>query len=293
MRISNKSKWQIGLLLLPGVLIFGIFTLYPILKLLIMSFFEWDFKNIAGQQFIGLDNYKEVIQDEYFQTAFVNSILYTLVTVPGQMFLGFLVAMLINNVTKFKVGYRVLYYLPVITSWVIASLVFKYVFNTEGLLNYFLVNVVCVTGQNVRWLDTRWGGLAVAMFLGIWKGIGWNMVVFLAALQTVPRDLYEAANVDGAGAVKKLFSVTLPSIKGTILFALVMLTIGGFNVFTSIKMITGGEPAHKTDVVLTWMYYKAFSAGKFGYSAALSFIITVVLAMLAVVQFDLMQKKDG
>lgn len=293
MRSSNKSKWQIGLLLLPGVLIFGIFTLYPIFKLFIMSFFEWDFKSIAGQQFIGLDNYKEVIQDEYFQTAFVNSILYTLVTVPGQMVIGFLVAMLINSVTKFQVGYRVLYYLPVITSWVIASLVFKYVFNTEGLLNYFLVNVVHITGQNVHWLDSRWGGLAVAMFLGIWKGIGWNMVVFLAALQTVPRDLYEAANVDGAGAARKLFSVTLPSIRGTILFALVMLTIGGFNVFTSIKMITGGAPAHKTDVVLTWMYYKAFSAGKFGYSAALSFIVTVVLAILAVVQFHLMQKKDG
>lgn len=293
MRISNKSKWQIGLLLLPGVLIFGIFTLYPILKLFIMSFYEWDFKSIAEQQFIGLNNYKEVIRDEYFQTAFVNSILYTLVTVPGQMIIGFLVAMLINRVTKFKVGYRVLYYLPVITSWVIASLVFKYVFNTEGLLNYFLVNVVHITGQNIHWLDSRWGGLAVSMFLGIWKGIGWNMVVFLAALQTVSRDLYEAANVDGAGTVRKLFSVTLPSIRGTILFALVMLTIGGFNVFTSIKMITGGEPAHKTDVVLTWMYYKAFSAGKFGYSAALSFIVTVVLAILAVVQFNLMQKKDG
>lgn len=292
MKISSKSKWQIGLLLLPGVLIFGIFTLYPIAKLFIMSFFQWDFKSVAGQQFIGLDNYKEVIQDEYFQTAFVNSILYTLVTVPGQMILGFLVAMMINSVTKFKVGYRVLYYLPVITSWVIASLVFRYVFNTEGLLNYFLVNVVHAASQNVCWLDTRLGGLTVAMFLGIWKGIGWNMVVFLAALQTVPADLYEAANVDGAGTVRKLFSVTLPSIRGTILFALVMLTIGGFNVFTSIKMITGGEPAHKTDVVLTWMYYKAFSTGKFGYSAALSFIITIALAVLATVQFNLMQKKD-
>lgn len=292
MRVSNKGRWQIGLLLLPGVLIFVVFTIYPILKLLLMSFFEWDFKSVTNQQFIGLGNYKEVISDVYFQTAFVNSVVYTLVTVPGQMLLGFLTALFINSVTKFKVSYRVLYYLPVITSWVIASLVFKYVFNTEGLLNYFLVNVVHVTGQNIRWLDSRWGGLTVAMLLGIWKGIGWNMVVFLAALQTVPRDLYEAADVDGAGAVRKLLSVTLPSIRGTILFALVMLTIGGFNVFTSIKMITGGEPAHRTDVVLTWMYYKAFSAGKFGYSAALSFIITIALAGLAAVQFHLMKKEN-
>lgn len=257
-----------------------------------MSFFEWDFGSIQGQNFIGLNNYREVLGDSYFRTSFVNTLVYTIVTVPGQMILGFLIAFLINKVTRFSVGYRVLYYLPVITSWVIASLVFKYVFNTEGLLNYFLMNVVHITTQNIHWLDTRWGGLTIAMFLGIWKGIGWNMVVFLAALQTVPADLYEAASIDGAGAVKSLLHVTLPSIKGTVLFALVMLTIGGFNVFTSVKMITGGEPAHQTDVVLTWMYYKAFSAGSFGYSAALSFIITIVLGILAVIQFRMMQQKD-
>ena len=291
MQTSRKGKFQIGLLLLPGLMIFAVFTVYPIVKLFGMSFFEWDFGSISGQKFIGLSNYKEVLSDSYFQVAFVNTIVYTLVTVPGQMILGFLTAFLINQVTRFQVGYRVLYYLPVITSWVIASLVFKYVFNTEGLLNYFLVNIAHVASQNIRWLDTRWSGLWIAMFLGIWKGIGWNMVVFLAALQTVPSDLYEAASIDGAGTLKKLFHITLPCIKGTILFALVMLTIGGFNVFTSVKMITGGEPGHKTDVVLTWMYYKAFSTGAFGYSAALSFIITIVLAVLALIQFRMMQQK--
>ncbi len=293
--MKNKklgNKLQIGILLLPGLLIFGFFTVYPIIKLLIMSFFKWDFGSLLEQQFIGLGNYKEVITDTYFQTSFVNTLVYTLVTVPAQMILGLLVAVLINSITKFKVTYRVLYYLPVITSWVIASLVFKYIFNTEGLLNYFLTNVVKITGENIRWLDSRWGGLTIAMMLGTWKGIGWNMVVFLAALQTVPHDLYEAAGIDGAGTIKKFFHVTLPSIKGTILFALVMLTIGGFNVFTSIKMITGGNPGHQTDTVLTWMYYKAFSTGKFGYSAALSFIVAICLAVLAAVQFKLMKNND-
>lgn len=293
MKTSRKSKLQIGILLLPGLLIFGIFTVYPIAKLFLMSFFEWDFGSMFDQQFIGLENYREVLSDEYFRTSFVNTLLYTLVTVPGQMVLGFLVAFLLNQITRFKIGYRVLYYLPVITSWVVASLVFKYVFNTEGLLNYFLVNVVHLAEENIHWLDTRWGGLTVSMLLGIWKGIGWNMVVFLAALQTVPKELYEAAAIDGAGAWKKLLHVTLPSIRGTVLFALVMLTIGGFNVFTSVKMITGGGPGHETDVALTWMYHKAFSTGEFGYAAALSFIITVVLAILAVLQFRLMQRKEG
>lgn len=293
---SAKGRWssgiQIAMLLLPGVLIFGIFTLYPIAKLFIMSFFEWDFGSMLEQSFIGLDNYKTVFADSYFHTVFVNSIVYTLVTVPGQMLLGLLVALFINSVGHFQIGFRVSYYLPVITSWVIASLVFKYIFNTEGLLNYFLTSVICVTENNIRWLDTRWGGMTIAMLLGIWKGIGWNMIVFLAALQTVPQERYESAALDGAGSFRKFIFITLPSIRGTVLFALVMLTIGGFNVFTSIKMITDGAPGHQTDTILTWMYYKAFSTGKFGYSAALSFITALVLALLALLQFKLMKSDD-
>ena len=130
------------------------------------------------------------------------------------------------------------------------------------------------------------------MLLGIWKGIGWNMVVFLAALQAVPQELYESASLDGAGAWQKFRYVTLPGIRGTVLFALVMLTIGGFNVYTSTKLITDGKPGHDTEVVLTWMYYKAFSTGKFGYSAALSFIIAFILGILAVLEFRLMQNKE-
>lgn len=292
MKNKMSKRMQIAILLLPGILVFGLFTLYPILKLFVMSFFKWDFGSIFEQPFIGLTNYKDVISDPYFQTAFANSIVYTLITVPAQMILGLLAAQLIHSISRLRVTFRVLYYLPVITSWVIASLVFRYIFNTEGMLNYFLTQVVRITDSNIHWLDTRWGGLTIAMILGIWKGIGWNMVVFLAALQTVPQELYEVAGLDGAGRIRKFFAVTLPGIKETILFALVMLTIGGFNVFTSILMITNGEPGHQTDTVLTWMYYKAFSTGRFGYSAALSFVIAIALSMLAALQFTLMKKKD-
>ena len=130
------------------------------------------------------------------------------------------------------------------------------------------------------------------MLLGIWKGVGWNLVVFLAALQSVPAELYEAADVDGCTGWKKFWYITLPSIRPTILFAHVMLTIGGFNVFTSIKMITDGKPMHQTDTVLTWMYYKAFSTGEFGYAAALSFIVAVTLMILAFLQFRAMKRQN-
>ncbi len=287
---SIKNRLQILFLLLPGILLFTVFTVYPIGKLLQMSFFRGGYGAVDGG-FAGWQNYREVLTDPTFQTSFVNTLVYTLITVPTQMAIGLLVAVLIHSIPRFQVGFRVVYYLPVITSWVIVSLVFKYIFNTEGLLNYFLWQVVHLTGGNVAWLDSRWGGLTIAMLLGIWKGVGWNMVVFLAALQSVPKELYESAAIDGCGAAQKFFYITLPSIRSTILFALVMLTIGGFNVFTSIKMITDGKPMHQTETVLTWMYYKGFSEGSFGYAAALSFIVAMVLVFLAVLQFRAMKDR--
>lgn len=290
---SRRDKAQFTALLLPGILVFALFTIYPIIKLLFMSFTQWDLGNVFDRSFAGLDNYRAVLTDKTFYIAFVNTLVYTLVTVPGQMILGLLAAVLINAIPRFRVTFRVIYYIPVITSWVIVSLVFRYIFNTEGLLNYLLTNVLHFTPDNVPWLNTRWGGLTVAMMLGIWKGVGWNLVVFLAALQSVPAELYEAADMDGCSGLSKFFYITLPSIKPTILFALVMLTIGGFNVFTSIKMITDGKPMHQTETVLTWMYYKAFSTGKFGYAAALSFIVAVALILLAFLQFKAMKNQNN
>ncbi len=294
MRLKSRAhRAQLAALLLPGLLIFAMFTVYPIVRLFIMSLCDMSFSSMLTQPFAGLMNYREVFSDSTFWTVFVNSVVYTLVTVPGQMALGLLVAILLDGIGRLSVTFRVINYLPVVTSWVIASLVFRYIFNTEGLLNYFLCRVLGVTASNIRWLDTRWSGLTVAMLLGIWKGVGWNMVIFLAALQQVPRDLYEAAQIDGCGAFRRFRYVTLPGIRGTILFVLIELTIGGFNVFTSIKMITGGKPAHQTDTLLTWMYYKAFSTGKFGYAAALSFVMALTLGLLAIVQFRMMRSRDA
>ena len=289
----RRNRIQLGALLLPGIAVFAIFTIYPIVKLFIMSFLEWDRANMFEHGFAGLANYKAVLTDRTFWISFTNTIVYTVITVPAQMALGLLAAVLINSIRRFRVTFRVIYYLPVITSWVIVSLVFRYIFNTEGMLNYLLTNVLHLTESNVRWLDTRWGGMTVAMLLGIWKGVGWNLVVFLAALQSVPGELYESAEMDGCGPFTKFFYITLPSIKPTILFALVMLTIGGFNVFTSIKMITDGKPMHETEVILTWMYSKAFNSGEFGYAAALSFIVAVTLIFLAILQFKAMKNRDA
>nr|WP_314931421.1 sugar ABC transporter permease [Shuttleworthia satelles] len=290
-KIKHNRK-QVMVLLLPGLILFLLFTIYPIAKLFYMSFFSWGFDVDLGHAFCGLQNYLRVLKDQTFLISLQNTLLYTLFTVPGQMALGLLTAIFINSIPKFSVSFRVLYYTPVITSWVIVSLVFRYIFNTEGLLNYLLTNVLHLMPGNVAWLDSRAGAMTVMILLGIWKGIGWNMVVFLAALQSIPKEQYESAEMDGSGPWQKFIYITLPGIRSTVMFAMIVLTIGGFNTFTPVKMITGGKPMHQTEMVLTWMYYKAFGNGEYGYASALSFIIALILVFLALIQFKAMRNKD-
>jgi len=174
-----------------------------------------------------------------------------MITVPGQIVLGLLVALLIHSINRLSITFRLFYYLPVITSWVVVALLFRNIFVNQGLLNYFLTDVLKILNEPIGWLSTRWPAMTAASILGVWKGIGWNMVVFLAALQAIPIEYYEAASIDGLGAAGKFFKITLPNIKGTMLFSLVMLFIGAFNTFTPIMVITGGNPAHQTEVALT------------------------------------------
>ena len=282
----RKTDWRVYILLIPGLLFVATFTFYPIAKMLVMSFFNWKIGYQQVSNFVGLANYKSVIADQIARRALMNTVAYAVVTVPLQMIFGLFVAVLINGIKKFSVSFRLAYYLPVITSWVVVALLFRYIFSNQGLLNYFLTDIIKVVSEPVGWLSTRWSALFVAMLLGIWKGIGWNMVIFLAALQAVPKEYYEAASLDGLNSRQQFFHITLPCIRGTVLFALVMLCIGAFNTYTPIAVLTGGNPAHQTEVVLTWMYFQTFNTmGKMGYSAALSIIIASIIMLITVFIF--------
>lgn len=289
----KKNNMRLILLLLPGVAVLALFTFYPIIKMFVMSFFDWKIGFNQVSQFVGLQNYIAVFTDPIAGMAMVNTLFYAVVTVPLQLIIGLLVALLINRITKFSVTFRLFYYLPVITSWVVVALLFRYIFSNQGLLNYLLTDVLKISSEPVGWLSTRWTALTATTLLGIWKGIGWNMVIFLAALQAVPKEYYEAASMDGLNSSQKFFYITLPNIRGTILFALVMLIIGAFNTYTPIAVITGGNPAHQTDVVLTWMYSQTFDSLKMGYSAALSIIITIIIATIAVILFKAILPQKG
>ncbi len=255
-----------------------------------MSFFEWKIGANLVSRFVSLRNYAAVLTDGVFGGAVVNTAFYALTTVPLQIIVGLSVAVLLQSIPRCRIAFRIMYFLPVITSWVIVSLVFRFLFANEGLLNYLITDVLRVAAQRIPWLDVRFPALTALGLLGVWKGVGWNMVIFLAALETIPVELYEVAALDGCGRIRTFIRITVPSIMNTVFFTLVMLTIGAFNAFTSIRLITEGRPAHQTEVALTWMYYKAFGTQAFGYAAALSYIIALTIGTLTLLQFGYLRR---
>ncbi len=281
------------LFILPGLFLYLTFAIYPILKALQMSFYEWSIMPGNPNEFLGLDNYFRAFQDPVVKLSLRNTIFYTLITVPGQMILALVAALLLNSIPRLKTFFRTLYYLPVITSWVIVSLLFKYIFQSpKGLMNYFLMDVLHLIQDPVPWLRTAGTAMIPIWGLGIWKGIGWSMVIFLAALQTIPEELYEAASIDGANAWRRLRNITLPLMRPTLVFTLVMLMIGGFNVFISVVLITNGGPLQRTEVILSYMYHQAFDFLDFGYGAALSFILAVIIVTVSFLQIRFLRRPE-
>lgn len=279
--------------LLPGILLFFIFNVYPLVKAFQISFYQWSIMPGKPSEFIGLANYTRAMDDPVVALAFKNTILYTLITVPGQIILAMLAALLLNSLGRGKIFFRTIYYLPVITSWVIVSLLFRYMFQSpNGFINYLLVDVFRFVEKPIGWLQSASTAMIPVWSLGIWKGIGWSMVIFLAALQTIPAELYEAAAIDGAGGGNKFLHITLPLIRPTLIFTLVMLMIGGLNVFLPVALVTNGGPLQKTEVILTYMYHQAFDFLEFGYGSALSFLMAVFIVTLSFLQIRFFRRPE-
>ena len=285
-------------LILPGMALYGLWAAYPLISSFLLSFTQWNLTKPTV--FIGLDNYTRALGDPLFWRSLSSTLGYTIVTVAGQLALGLGAAVLLNQRIPGRPVLRLIYYLPVITSWVIVSLVFLFIYNGQaGALNWLLNDVLHVISKNVAWLAEPSTALWAIAILGIWKGIGWTMVVFLAGLQSVPHELYEAAAMDGAGAWARFRYVTLPFLRATSTFLIVVLTIGGFNAFISIFVMSSaatgtiGGPLNSTDVALTYMWKQAFSQIDLGYGAALSFLLAAAIGLVSLVEFRLVRRQEA
>ncbi|MEN3267521.1 sugar ABC transporter permease [Pseudonocardia sp.] len=292
-RLRRSPAWVPYAFLLPGFALFCVIVVYPLGRSLQISFYDWSVVPTQASRFIGLANYVRGLQDSQFWLSIANVGVYLAITVPAQVVLGLFIAVLLDAKLPGRTLFRVLFYLPVVTSWVVVALLFKYLFTTDGgAINWLLHDALHLMDHNVAWLQDRWTGLLAAAILGTWKGVGWAMLIFLAALTGVSKDLKEAAALDGANAWHRFRHVSLPSIRKTLLFVVVLLVIGGFNVFISILLMTGGGPAGSTEVPLTYMYKQAFGFLDFGYAAALSFLLAVAIALVSFVQFRLFRDND-
>jgi multiple sugar transport system permease protein len=257
-----------------------------------VSFYNWNVVRTDLSAFVGLENYQATLSDPIFQRAVVNTVTYVLVTVPGQIVLGVIVALLLNQSFPGRTLFRTIFYLPVITSWVIVTLLFEYLFNGQaGLVNFVLQSVGLIR-EPIRWLADSWLVMIPLWLLGIWKGVGWTAVIVLAGLQSIPVQLYEAAAVDGASVIQRFRSVTLPLLRPTLVFLLVVLTIGGMNVYISgLLMTRGGNPMNESHFILTWMDKQTFENFKFGQGAAISYLLTAVVFVVSLVQIKLLQRE--
>ena len=278
---------------LPFVIIFLVFMAGPILASLVLSLTDFglrDLRNPLGTNFIGLDNYVELAGDPTFRIALLNTAYFVVIGVPLTLGLGLAAALALDRgIRRFRTIYRVGYYLPVVTSIVAVAVVWRFVLNPDyGLLNMTL-GAMGIEGPN--WLGDEVLAMPSLIVMAAWRNLGFAMVLFLAGLQTIPVQLYEAASIDGAGRWAAFKSVTLPLLRPTLLFAVVITTIGYLQVFEEPFVMTDGGPLDRTLSVSMFMYEEGFEFFHQGYAAAIAWVLFLLVAIVAVVQFRLLRSQ--
>jgi multiple sugar transport system permease protein len=281
-----RREWTAYLFHAPAFSIFLIFTVYALFTSFVLSFREWD--GIQPARFVGLDNYRAVLADTKFHEAIGHTVYFVVGTVVPTMVVGLGLALLLNSQIRGLGLFRTAYYLPSLTPLVIASLLWTWVYNADyGLANYYLQKLHLI-GEPVLWLSNRDTAMPAVIVMNIWVGAGFSMLVYLAGLQAVPTELYEAAEVDGAGPWHKFRRITLPLLAPTTFFLVIINTIGAAKNFTSVYVMTNGGPPGPGGVTTTMVFYvyqQAFRFFKFGYASALAYTIFILLFGISYLQF--------
>ena len=296
--MTRRRYLMAWLFMLPALLILGVFTFYPLVYGVVLAFFQ---NNLVGtSKFIGFDNFTQAFQDDDFLLSLVHSALYLLI-VPCIQIASLAVAMLLNNQLRGVTVFRALFYLPVITSLVVAGVVWKEIYvQDDGLINgtFHWFNEVISGAQILRFHGPNWlGDTALALgsiaFVTFWKGLGYYMVIYLAGLQAVPKELEEAGRLDGAKGLTLIRHVIVPLMMPTIALCTILSTIAALRVFDEVYVMSGGihgDPNKSTLVASTYIYGQAFQSFKFGYAAALSLILAAFIWLITLVNLKFFSK---
>lgn len=283
---KKKTLFWLAIFLLPNLLGFLIFIGAPILSSLVISFTDWDL--IGSINFIGIDNYLRLAKDSGFWLAFRNTFLFVVGYLPLVMFLGLGSALLLNKKMRFRALFRATYFLPVVTSWVAVSLVWKWLYNPNyGLINY-LLSLVGITGP--QWLNDPNTAMLGIILTSAWKDVGFVMIIFLGGLQNISPSYYEAASIDGANKFREFWSITLPLLTPTTFFVTIISLINSFQVFDQVMIMTAGGPGGATTVLVQNIYNYAFRYSEMGYAAAMSWVLFVVIFIFTLIQMKFQNK---
>ncbi|MFF3379103.1 carbohydrate ABC transporter permease [Streptomyces sp. NPDC002680] len=279
------------LFLAPFGVVFLLYTAIPTVAALGFSLTDLrgaDLRHPFAVNFTGLENYLRLFQDESFLRDILNTAVFVVVGVPLTMGLGFALALALNSgIRRLRGVFRTVFFAPVVTNVVAVALIWQYAFNANGTVNKVL-GAVGLAGPN--WLDDQNLAMPVVILLGIWRNFGTAMVLFLAGLQAIPQDVYEAAALDGAGRWRQLRHITLPLLLPTTLMVSVLLTVFYLQVFDEPYLLTNGGPLGSTESMALYTY-RQFGSGEFGVSSAASFVMLLLVALVSIVQFRLLRSR--
>ncbi|MFS0868532.1 carbohydrate ABC transporter permease [Paenibacillus xylanilyticus] len=288
-----RTKMIPYLFVAPAILLLAIFSIVPIIVSIFISFTDMDLVGLANWSkihFIGIDNFIELFKDKVFIVSMLNTMFYVCLGVPVVVLLSLVVALLLNyGSNAFFSAFRTIYYLPTITNIVAIAVIWSYLYNQQyGLFNYLL----SLAGtDSIPWLEKPFVAKISLLILAVWQGLGVNMIIFLAALKSIPEMYYEAAEIDGANRWQRLWHITLPSIRYAIFFVVVTKLIGWLQFFEEPFVMTGGGPLNGTISMALFIYQEGFQYSKFGYAAAASTVLFAVIIVVTMIQFKLRREE--
>ncbi|WP_246315638.1 carbohydrate ABC transporter permease [Paenibacillus foliorum] len=283
-RSHSGDAWAGFFFTAPMLITTTILTIIPILLSGIISFTDWNFiSGLDSIKSVGFENYQKLFHDENFIQSMKNNIALMAV-VPVSLFLSLVLAVLINKATYFKTFFKVVYFMPFISSFVAVAVLWRVLFHpTNGPINGFLKSIGIDSPP--LWLaDTHYALLSV-MIIMVWSSLGFNMIIFMAGLQNIPKDLYEAADIDGASPIRQFFSITLQMLSPTTFFLLITGLVASFKAFDLIMILTNGGPAGSTSVIVFYLYETAFINLKSGYASAMGIVLLLFILVITLIQW--------
>ena len=284
--MNYYKKYTPYLFLLPALAVLIVFFFIPFFQTFGLSFFDYS-SSIYNPTFNGVDNYMKLFKEPIFYKVMFNTFMYLVIAVPFLVTFPLFLAILINQKIRGITLYKILLYLPVIVSIVVAAIAFKWLYAGQGILNYLLTIFHL---EPIDWLvDTKWALFSVAI-VTIWKGIGYYMMIYLASLMSVPQDLYEACDIDGANFLTKHLTVTIPHIMPTIALVSTISTISAMKVFAEIYVMTKGGPLNSTKTIVYYIYERAFENLDLGYASALAVVLLIVVMAFSLINILCFEK---